>query len=139
MNAFLWAILTAIVWGCVPMLEKIGLNRLETPVGLFYRCFGVLMGIVILLFFYGKEIKASLSGFHSGMIYLIAGGFIASVVGQLFFYNALKTDEASKIVPLAGSYPLVAFLLGALLLGEKVTLAKSAGMIFVVAGVYLLR
>ncbi len=139
MNAYIWAILTALTWGCVPLIEKMGLARLEPQVGLFYRCFGVLAGIALLLIFYAKEIRASWAHWHSGMVFVMLGGFLASVVGQLFFYHALKTGEASRVVPLGATYPLVAFVLGVLILGEKVTVAKTAGIALVLSGVYFLR
>ena len=139
MNAYVWAILTALVWGCVPLIEKMGLTRIDPLVGLFYRCFGVIAGILLLLTFYNRQIRESWSHFHTGMLYLMLGGFLASVVGQFCFYHALKNGEASRMVPLSGSYPLVAFVLGVLILGEKVTLAKTAGILLVVGGVYLLR
>jgi len=121
------------------MIEKLGLTRIEPAVGLFYRCCGVLFGIALLFIFYGKAIRASWANLHSGMLILIGGGFLASVVGQICFYHALKTGEASRVVPLSGAYPLVAFILGVLILGEKVTLAKTAGILLVLSGVYLLR
>lgn len=139
MNSFLWAILTAVIWGVVPLLEKSGLFKIDPIVGLFYRCLGVMIGIVLLFLFKGAEIRQSLGNFHAGMTLLIAGGFLASILGQVFFYQALKTGEASKVVPLAGIYPLVSFILGVMILGEKVTLAKVGGMSLILMGVFLLK
>ncbi|NQV04490.1 MAG: EamA family transporter, partial [Candidatus Omnitrophica bacterium] len=70
---------------------------------------------------------------------LVLGGFMASILGQIFFYNALKAGEASKVVPIAGIYPLVAFFLGVIFLGECFTIVKVCGVIFVVLGLFLLR
>jgi len=64
---------------------------------------------------------------------------MASILGQIFFYNALKTGEASKVVPIAGIYPLVAFLVGIIFLGESFTLMKATGVTFVILGLFLLR
>jgi bacterial/archaeal transporter family protein len=139
MKPFYWALLTSFVWGFVPVLEKLGLMKLHPNVGLFYRCLGVLFGIVLLLFYQWGAIKTSWAELHSGMFYLICGGFFASVVGQMFFYNALKTGEASKVVPIAASYPLISFVLGVLLLGEKVSPGKITGLIFVVIGIFFLK
>jgi len=38
MTAFLWAIITACIWGVVPIFEKTGLTRATAFAGLFYRC-----------------------------------------------------------------------------------------------------
>ncbi|HOW36605.1 MAG TPA: EamA family transporter [Candidatus Omnitrophota bacterium] len=139
MKPFYWALLASLIWGCVPALEKLGLAKVPAMAGLFYRCLGVLIGIVLLLFFQFGSIKESFFTGKSGLLYLMAGGFLASILGQVFFYQGLKTGEASTIVPVAASYPIVSFLIGTLFLGEPLTLAKAGGVLFVVLGVVLLK
>ena len=139
MNSFIWAVLTALTWGCVPLIEKMGLMKVEPLVGLFYRSLGVIVGITVLIIFKGPAIKNSFAHLQDGMAYLILGGFLASFVGQIFFYSALKSGEASKVVPISGAYPLVSFILGILFLSEKVTLAKISGVGLVLIGVVLLH
>lgn len=139
MTPFLWALLTAFIWGFVPIIEKLGLAKIEPMVGLFYRCLGVVVGIFLLLAFESKDIRASLGALHPGMIYLVVGGFLASVAGQFCFYFALKSGEASKVVPLAAAYPLIAFVLGLFFLGEKITSAKVIGIVLVILGVVFLK
>jgi bacterial/archaeal transporter family protein len=139
MTPFTWALLTAITWGFVPVIEKLGLVKLNPMVGLFYRCLGVIFGIVFLLLLKGQEIRSSFAQLHGGMALLIGGGFLASVVGQIFFYNALKAGEASKVVPLAAAYPLVSFILGVLFLSEKVSAAKITGLFLIVLGIFFLK
>ena len=139
MKPFWWALLTALVWGCVPVLEKLGLAKIPALAGIFYRSLGVVLGVVLLFFFQFPEIKKTFAHVPQGFWYLIAGGFLASFVGQFFFYNALKNGEASKVVPLAATYPLVAFIIGILVLGEKLTLLKAGGIAFVILGVILLH
>lgn len=138
MKTLIWAILTALIWGGVPIIEKIGLMKAPAMVGLFYRSLGVMIGITVLLMMQSQEIRASFRNFDGRMIYLILGGFLASFLGQIFFYHALKSGDASRVVPVSGSYPLITFLLGVLILGEKFTLAKAGGVALVVVGVFLL-
>ena len=139
MSSFYFAVLTSLVWGCVPIIEKFGLSKLEPTIGLFYRCLGVLIGVAVLLVFNWKGIRSSWVEFPSGIFYLMLGGLLASVVGQYLFYHALKNGESSQVVPLAASYPLISFLLGVWLLGEKITWAKAGGLLFVLLGVVLLK
>ena len=139
MTPFYWAVLTALTWGVVPIMEKIGLMKIEPQVGLFYRCLGVLVGVTLLFFYDSKNIRESFSQLHPGMLCLLAGGFLASVVGQIFFYRALKAGESSMVVPIAAAYPLFTFILGVLILGEKFTFAKAAGLVCILAGVVLLK
>ncbi|RJP28025.1 MAG: hypothetical protein C4533_06005 [Candidatus Omnitrophota bacterium] len=137
MNAFLWAILAAAIWGCVPLLEKLGLLRTDPLVGLFYRCIGVVIGLLSLLFFL-KPAQIKSVDIRS-KIFLILAGILASFVAQIAFYNALKKGDVSKVVPISGSYPFISFLLGILLLNESFTPVKFIGVTLVVMGIWVLK
>ncbi len=139
MKPYLWALLAAFTWGFAPILEKLGLSKIPAMTGLFYRSFGVMLGMMILGVWQMEGVKATLGQGLGTWGYLVAGGFLASIIGQIFFYNALKHGEASQVVPIGASYPLLSFLLGVLFLGEKLTLAKASGMVFVIVGVFLLK
>lgn len=139
MKPFYWALLASLVWGCVPALEKLGLAKVPAFAGLFYRCLGVLIGVILLLVFQLGSIKESFFVGKSGLLYLVAGGFLASVLGQIFFYQGLKNGPASMIVPVAASYPIISFVIGVVFLSEPLTLSKAGGVLFVVLGVFLLR
>ena len=128
MNVFLWAILAGCVWGIVPILEKVGLTKVEPFVGLFYRCLGVVLGIVLLGVFIVKPHQIRSVDMRTALI-LVLSGFLASFVAQIMFYHALKFGEVSKVVPIAGAFPFIAFILGIVILGESLTLVKAAGML----------
>ena len=138
MNAFIWAILAAVIWGAVPLLEKLGLTKSQPLAGLFYRCLGVLIGLLLLGLFMLKpqEIKAVDS---RSIIFLILGGFLASFVAQICFYNSLKIGEVSRVVPVAGAYPLITFILGVLFLGESINPVKTAGVLLIIIGIWALK
>jgi len=138
MNEFTWAILAAFIWGIVPLLEKLGLAKVAPLAGLFYRCCGVLIGLFLLGAFIVKpqEIK---SVDLKSILLLALGGFLASFVAQICFYNGLKIGDISKVVPISGTYPLIAFILGVLFLGESITLTKMLGVVFVILGIWALK
>ena len=139
MKAYYFALMTAVVWGIVPIMEKMGLARIAPMAGIFIRSFGVIIGISILAVFNGEAIKIALKADPRTIVLLALGGVMASILGQIFFYHALKIGEASKLVPVAGTYPLFAFLLGVIFLGEGLTLTKAGGVVFVILGLVLLR
>ncbi len=139
MTPFYWALGAACVWGFAPILEKIGLAKIAPFPGLFWRSLGVMVGALVLLVLRFAEIKPALAVPPSGWGWVFAGGMLASIVGQIFFYHALKGGEASMAVPVGASYPLIAFVLGILVLGEKFTFAKLGGVGFVMLGVFLLK
>ena len=138
MNWFLWAVLAAMVWGVAPLIEKTGLRNTPPMAGLFFRSVGVAIGLALLGIFVVKPQEIRSVEPRSALL-LMTGGFVASIIGQTFFYNGLKVGEVSRMVPISGSYPFVAFILGVLIMGESVTLLKVAGALLIVLGVLLLK
>ena len=139
MRSFYLAVMTACIWGLVPVIEKIGLSRLSPPAGIFVRCLAVACGALCLLAF-KPAILGELAQTPPKYIALIViGGFTANFLGQLLFYNALKGGDVSRVVPIAGAYPLISFVMGVLVLGEALTPLKVAGIGCVVVGIFLLK
>jgi len=68
----------------------------------------------------------------------IVGGAFFTILGMYVYYQALGASEASRVVPLCATYPLVAFVLAVVFLRETFTVEKMAGTVLVVGGVYLL-
>ena len=138
MNAFWWAVLSAGIWGIVPLMEKAGLERTAPMAGIFYRCLGVTLGAALLFVFAVRpaEIKAV---DHRSAALLMFGGLLASVLGQIFFYQSLKTGEVSKMVFVAGCYPFLTFLLGVLFIHESFSLRKGLASALILGGLWLLK
>jgi transporter family protein len=140
LSAFGWAVLASFCWGFAPLFEKVGLRgNIDPAVGVLIRTVGVLVGVVLIY-----PLIPKLTGRFSDLtprnwICLSMGGLLASVIGQLCFYRALKLGEVSKVVPIGASYPVLAFLLGVLVFGESITWPKIGGIVLVIAGVFLLR
>ena len=138
MTAFLWALLTACIWGVVPLMEKVGLGNAPPTGGVMVRSLGIIVGLLLFGWFWSPwEAMRAMSA--RSVLLLAGGGLLASVVGQLAFYQALKTGALSQITPVAGTYPLVAALLGWWVLREPFTLQRLLGVAFVIAGIVLLR
>ena len=137
MNAFLWALLAAFIWGITSVIEKFVLIKVDPVPGLFYRCMGVLFGIVILGLFMLKPNQIRSVDLRSAVL-LLTAGFLGSFVAFIAFYNGLKVGEMSMVVPVAASFYLIAFLLGIFVMGETVTWMKVLGVTLITAGVWLL-
>ena len=137
MSAFWWAVVTACIWGVVPLMEKLGLRQSQPTIGVFARSLGVVFGAVVFGLIWSPWKALSRVPVGSFLL-LAAGGFLASFVGQMVFYRALKAGEASQVTPIAGAYPLVAALLGWWLLREPMTPARGCGIACIILGVWLL-
>ncbi|MBN2120836.1 MAG: EamA family transporter [Candidatus Omnitrophica bacterium] len=138
MGYLIWSILAALIWGIVPLIEKIGLAKIDPLVGLFYRCLGVLIGITALGIFFLKPQEIKSVDLRSAVL-IVTAGIFASVIAQICFYNGLKLGEVSKVVPIAGSFPLISFILGVFFLGESLNPVKLVGVSLIIAGIWALK
>lgn len=136
-HGFIFAILGALCWGFAPLLAKIGLLKINPFIGLSIRTFFVATTILILLIASGNMRELQYVDLKA-IIVLGCEGLLASLIGQFFYFKAIKIWEVSRVTPIVASYPLIAFIIAIIFLGEKVTLAKSAGAIMVVSGILLL-
>lgn len=144
MREFVLALITAFIWGIVPIIEKIGLSSktAEPIASVIYRTAGsFVFAIFALLFlFVNSNGIDSLKNMDTKTIFILglAGG-LASVFGQIFFYMALKNGNASVVTPIAGAFPLVTFVFSILLLKEAITLPKVIGIVLIISGVICLK
>ena len=138
MTAYTWALLTALIWGMVPLMEKAGIGQAAPATGVVVRSLGVIVGLVLFGVFYSPWDAVRALPMRSVAL-LMAGGLLASFVGQMAFYQALRAGAVSQVTPVAGAYPLISVLLGILLFREPLTASRTAGVLCVVAGLILLK
>lgn len=138
MKVYALAILTAVLWGFAPVLDKLGLGRATPTAALSIRTLVVF--IVLAVFVGATESWREFAGLDRRSItYLVLGALAAGLLGQWVYYHALKIGEATRVVPVAATYPLVAALLSVAFLKEPVTPGKILGAILIVLGVLAIR
>jgi len=131
-------ILAVLSWGSGAFLDKLTLRYLGPDTAFFGRTF-VMLGLFLpLLFFRFTQTKSELlAAGRISWLYLFLS--VVVTMGGVFFYlKAMSASEASRIVPLSSTYPLVTMVLALFFLGESVSLSKAAGAIFISFGVYLI-
>jgi transporter family protein len=70
---------------------------------------------------------------------VIGAGVFAGAAGLILFYSSLHVGEISTVKPIAFTVaPAVGVLLGAMFLGEPLTVKKILGVLCVLAGVVLI-
>jgi transporter family protein len=131
-------IVTALLWGTTPILEKIGLAKVDPLIGVTVRSIIVTAGLLILTFVLGKG-RALFQLDVKSVAFFGASGVMAGLLGMWTYYTALKLEATSRIVPIAASYPLVTALLSALILGEGLTLPRVIGTGLIVSGIWLVK
>ena len=131
-------IVTALLWGITPIIEKIGLAKVDPLIGVTIRSAIVTVGLFILTFVLGKG-KALMEVDGKGFLLFGTSGLMAGLLGMWTYYTALRMEATSKIVPIAASYPLVTALLSILVLREGVTLPRVIGTALIVVGIWFVK
>jgi len=131
-------IVTALLWGTTPIIEKIGLAKIDPLIGVTIRSTIVTAGLFILTFVLGKG-KSLMEVDGKGFLIFGASGVMAGLLGMWTYYTVLKAEPTSKIVPIAACYPLVTVLLSALILKEGVTISRLIGTVLIVSGIWLVK
>jgi transporter family protein len=124
-NVIILLILTALLWGATPIMEKKGLETTSPLVGLAFRNIAIIICVISAIFIMGKT-KELLTTPPKTMLLFALTGIIAGFLAMLTYFGALKLGATSKIVPISATYPLVAALLGIFILGEQATVLSAA-------------
>jgi len=131
-------LLTVILWGTTPVLEKIGLRQTDPLIGVTIRSIAVtiaLLGYVVI----AGRFKDLIHADGRTLAIFSVTGILAGLLGMLAYFFALKNAPASKVVPIAATYPLIAAVLSFLILGEHVTPIRFFGTILIVFGIWLVQ
>jgi bacterial/archaeal transporter family protein len=138
MVILLLVVTAVLLWGATPILEKIGLAKVDPLVGITLRSTIAAVSLWILTLLLGRG-KALIEAGGKALVLFGVSGLLAGALGMWAFYAALKMEAASKIVPISASYPLVTALLSTLILREGVTLPRVIGTTLIVIGIWFVK
>jgi len=130
-----YAVLASCLWGLWGFFGKLASRTLPSHNLFLIASVGVIVALVLCLAFYAKALHVNwgtidyLYGFLSGFV-LIAGLFL--------FYLALARGEATPVVVITATYPLVTLILAYLILKEPISLQKAFGVMLALSGIFLL-
>lgn len=137
-NAFLFAGIAMLLWGIAPIFGKLGLLTTQPLAALTIR--SLVVSVILLIAVTASGQWGNITGINAkSAIFLALEGICAALLGQLSYYYALKYGEVGRISAVVAAFPLVALLLGILLLGEKLTFTKIIATLLVVSGIVLLK
>lgn len=136
-HGFLFALLAAFLWGIAPVFEKLGLIRISPLAGITIRNISITI-ILLIIVFLTNSAKELVHVDLKTVVFVVIGGILAGLLGMWSYFEALKYWEASRVVSIAGAYPLIAFIFSMIFLGETLTLQKGIGVILIVSGIVLL-
>lgn len=137
MSVFFLALFGMICWGIAPIFAKIGLNNTNPTAGLAIRTLfaaGLISSWVIC--------SGSLHQLKSisATSWLLIGieAILATLVGDLAYFAAIKKGEVSFVSIIMSSSPLVTLVCSTIFLGEQLTLLRVGGALLILLGIVLI-
>ena len=134
----IFILLNVLCWGSGAILDKAGVMRASANSFFFGRLLFMVIIFLPIVIWKSFSEKSIGMGMDKMSLLLAALSAIAANLGVLFYLKAMHGGEASKITPLTAAYPLIAFFLAIIILGEKFTLFKLLGTVLVCAGIAFL-
>jgi transporter family protein len=135
MNWFLWALLSAFFAGLTAVLAKVGVQQIDSNLATAIRT------VVILIFAWGIALVTKNQTFASvgkrTWIFLILSG-VATSLSWLCYFRALQLGEASQVAPVDKLSVVVAIVLAAIFLHEKMTWHHWVGGFLIFTGAVVL-
>lgn len=122
--------------GVTAILAKIGIRNVNSNVATAIRTIVILAFSWLMVFITGaSEGLAEVE--TRTLIFLILSGF-ATGASWLCYFRALQLGDVNKVTPIDKSSTVMTMILALIILGEKITVYKLAGMILITVGTYMM-
>lgn len=131
-------VVTMILWGTTPLLEKIGLREVDPAIGVFIRSAAVVAVLAVYLLATGRFPELARVSVKNYAIFA-ATGIMAGLLAMWTYFYVLRSGMISQVVPITASYPILTAALGILVLGEAATPQRILGIVLAVSGIVLVK
>ena len=132
----LYAFGSALFAGLTAVLAKCGIRKTDSTVATAIRTIVVLVFSWLMVFLVGSQSQITQLGGKT-LLFLILSG-LATGASWLCYFRALQIGDINKVVPVDKSSTVLTILLAVVFLHESLSLAKSAGIVYIAAGTYLM-
>ena len=130
-----YALLSAVCAALVGIFGRLGLKAVEPNLATAVR--GIVMALLLTAFVTVTRGWARLPPLTSKPAMMILLSAAAGAASWLFYFNALRLAEVSRVAPIDKLSTPVAVVLAAVLLGERPTAVNWLGVALMVGGAYL--
>jgi len=131
-------VITMLLWGTTPIIEKLGLREVDPLTGVLIRSLVITIILLVIFIAKGRMHELANVGLRNFSLFA-ASGIMAGLVAMWTYFYVLKGGATSKIVPIAAAYPLVTALLGIFILKEEVTVQRLVGIVLTIVGIVLVK
>ncbi|MBD5394268.1 MAG: EamA family transporter [Lachnospiraceae bacterium] len=132
----LFAFASAFFAGLTSILAKCGIKKTDSTVATAVRTIIVLTFSWLMVLIVGSFSQLKSIDDHT-LIFLILSG-LSTGASWLCYFKALQLGDINKVVPIDKSSTVLTIVLAFLFLQEKISLPKTAGVILIAAGTYLM-
>ena len=132
----LFAFLSAIFAGMTSILAKCGIKKTDSNVATFIRTLVVLPLSLLMALIVNPNF--SLGAVSSKTLVFLVLSELSTGASWLCYFRALSKGDINKVVPIDKSSTVLTIILAVIFLGEKVTVYKTLGVVFIAIGTLLM-
>ena len=132
----LFAFLSAIFAGMTSILAKCGIKKTDSNVATFIRTLVVLPLSLLMAVIVNPNFSLGAVSSKT-LVFLVLSG-LSTGASWLCYFRALSKGDINKVVPIDKSSTVLTIILAVIFLGEKVTLYKTLGVVFIAIGTLLM-
>ncbi len=131
----IYALVALFFWGVWGFLAKMASQVMSSYTLLLLGMLGASVVLPIYLSLFFSHLRFS---WNNPVYYCAPLAGAASALAAFFFYLAVSKGEASRVVAITATYPVVTLILAFFFLGEQITVQKSIGVVITIIGILLL-
>ena len=132
----LFAFLSAIFAGMTSILAKCGIKKTDSNVATFIRTLVVLPLSLLMALIVNPNFSFGAVSSKT-LVFLVLSG-LSTGASWLCYFRALSKGDINKVVPIDKSSTVLTIILAVIFLGEKVTVYKTLGVVFIAIGTLLM-
>ena len=132
----LFAFLSAIFAGMTSILAKCGIKKTDSNVATFIRTLVVLPLSLLMALIVNPNF--SLGAVSSKTLVFLVWSGLYTGASWLCYFRALSKGDINKVVPIDKSSTVLTIILAVIFLGERVTVYKTLGVVFIAIGTLLM-
>ena len=132
----LFAFLSAIFAGMTSILAKCGIKKTDSNVATFIRTLVVLPLSLLMAVIVNPNFSLGAVSSKT-LVFLVLSG-LSTGASWLCYFRALSKGDINKVVPIDKSSTVLTIILAVIFLGERVTVYKTLGVVFIAIGTLLM-
>lgn len=132
------ALTSAFTWGFSTILIKVGMKDKSPISANIFRLYTVALMYAVVFYFTGRFQELISLSPEFLLIAFISAQF-GFVIGDYFYFAALKIMGVSRTVPITSTYPLWTIVWAIIFLGREINLQIVAGAVLVVEAIIIVR